>query len=301
MDPLDPEVAADKIDTIPEALRPYYKPLEGDETKLRLQVARQGGLALEDVTGLERTLAERKDKHRKAADRVAIVEGLLGDGLTFDDLPEVFEGYGKFKKGGPPGPGGKGLSDEEVQRRVTEALGGKELAWGTERDTLVSERDDARGQLETHLRTSVAQAAIVKAKGSVELLLPHVLRRIQVVTGEDGSTRAVVVDDEGRPMEVVKDGNLVPVDPVDFVNEHFKKSDAFGAAFSGANVAGSGSKATTPAGGPGGVNPFSKSSFNLTEISRLQKENPTEAQRLKLAVQQSGEIHPLAAGITVGV
>ncbi|RLB68456.1 MAG: hypothetical protein DRH08_00920 [Deltaproteobacteria bacterium] len=294
-DALIPEIETDKLGDLPEGVREFYAPVEGKDGVSRLQVTRVNGLALEDVSGLERTLADRKEKHQKVSARMSLVETALGDDLTVDDLAAALTDYRKWKSTPPGSGGGKGLSDEEVQRRVTEALGGKEKAWGEERSKLTGERDGAVGDLSTYLRTSAAQAAISKAKGNVELLLPHVLPMIQAVIGEDGRQQAVVVDGKGRPREVVKDGILVPVDLVDFINEHFKKSEAFGSAFAGANVAGSGSRTSTTGGGPTGRNPFSKSAFNLTEISRLARENPTEAKRLKAAAVQSGDLHKAAA------
>lgn len=72
MSELDPIV--EKIDAIPEPLRPFYKQQDGG--KFVLSVKQSEGYALENVAGLRATLQDQKLKHDKAQAALKAFEGL---------------------------------------------------------------------------------------------------------------------------------------------------------------------------------------------------------------------------------
>lgn len=301
MDELLAQIAATALESIPEPFRAFYKPVEGLDDVLRLRVKAVDDVALEDIGGLTATLTERREKHRIASTKLQGVTSALGDDIAFEDLPSVLSDYRKWKAT-PPGSGSKTAATEtEIEERVNRLVGEKSTEWETEKATLTGERDGAFKQLDLHLRTGVATSALLKNKGNVDLMLPHVLPHIGVLVDEaTGERSAVVLDSKGAPAEHLKDGKITLVDPVEFVESHFKKSESFGSGFVGTNVAGSGSRTTPPGGGPAsGVNPFAQPTFNLTEVSRLVKENPAEAKRFKSLAENAGNLHPACKRLTI--
>jgi hypothetical protein len=74
----------------------------------------------------------------------------------------------------------------DFQKRLDDAISAK--------DKEVQERD---GALQKHLVSDAAARALAEAKGSVELLLPHVKAQCKVVRNEDGSYSVRVHDEQG--------------------------------------------------------------------------------------------------------
>lgn len=102
-------------------------------------------------------------------------------------------------------------------------------------------RDETTGKLrktlEKYLVDATATAEIAAAKGSADLLLPHVQRFVKVVE-EDGQYHTRVVDAKGDPRV---NGQGDPLSIKDLVSE-MRQSPVFGRAFEGSGVSGSGTQ-----------------------------------------------------------
>ncbi len=122
-----------------------------------------------------------------------------------------------------------------------------------EKNTLVGERDTAFKELNNYVAENAALAAINEHKGSVKVLLPHVLSRVKVQKDEaTGKRVAVVLGDDGNP-RVNSEGKFLG--PSDLVKE-FRGDAEFSRAFGGPPGGGGG---TPPgSGGGGGTPPGSK-------------------------------------------
>jgi hypothetical protein len=102
-------------------------------------------------------------------------------------------------------------------------------------------------RLETELIDKTAVSAIAAAKGSPDLLLPHVQRHVKV----DDDFNVVVVNAKGEPRV---NGKGEPLSIADLIEE-MKTNETFGRAFEGSGHSGSGMRPNNGGGGtpPGNV------------------------------------------------
>lgn len=114
--------------------------------------------------------------------------------------------------------------------------------------------------LEHHLVDAAAATAIASAKGTPELLLPHVQRQVRVVE-EHGEFSVKVVDARGEPRVNAKGD---PLSIAELVSE-MRQSEIFGRAFEGTGQSGSG---TRPSNGGGGNPPVKRRSEFKDERER---------------------------------
>lgn len=112
----------------------------------------------------------------------------------------------------------------------------------TARDTKISMMKTA---LEQSLITAEATAAITAAKGTPELLLPHIMKRVQIVE-EDGNFNVRVIDKNGQPR--IADIKGTPFTIRHLVDE-LKADAVFGRAFEASGAGGSGAYTTNKTGG----------------------------------------------------
>jgi hypothetical protein len=137
--------------------------------------------------------------------------------------------------------------EKQLKEQLAADLQKRETHFQTE----LKSRDDRivklQGSLEKSLIEAQATAAIAAAKGSPELLLPHVMRSVKVVE-ENGEFVARVLDAQGQPRIANVKG-----DPFTVANliEEMKANEVYGRAFDASGAGGSG--ATKSDGGKSGV------------------------------------------------
>lgn len=174
--PLDAVV--DTLDSVPEALRDHYKQ---DGERYKLDVA--GVEFPEDVAGLKSALQKEREAAKSAAKRLQDLDGI---------------DVGRYKEL---------LAAEEKREEAEAAKRGefdKILARNREKweADLAAERESrstVEGQLTALIRDNEARKALEGHKADVDLLLPHVLDKVQVIVGDDGQRRTVVRGAEGAP------------------------------------------------------------------------------------------------------
>ena len=129
----------------------------------------------------------------------------------------------------------------------------------TARDAKISKMQAA---LERSMITAEATAAITAAKGTPELLLPHVMNRVQIVE-ENGNFTVRVIDNNGQPR--IADIKGSPFTIKHLVDE--LKADAiFGRAFEASGAGGSGAYTTNKTGGST-ARTISRASFDAMSTS----------------------------------
>lgn len=218
------------IDVVPEAARGFYKESEG---KFVLDVESVDGFALEDVSGLKSTLGKEMTLRKK----------LEKDVLKFRDIDpdKAREAISKLEELGNVDPSKD--ADKIVSERLEAAKRQLLAKHGEELQT----RDGRIGALtktvEGLLIDQAATVALAEAKGSVELLLPHVQRHTRVREDANGKFVVEVVDKDGNARIGNAKGD--PMTISDLVQE-MRKSDAFGRAFDGSGASGSGTQPTNP-------------------------------------------------------
>lgn len=230
------------LDTVPEKYHGLYG--ETGDGKFTLQDPIKALVA--DYLGVSETLVGvRNDKKRvtdenakrrlasNAVDELAQSLGLeIGDEGVADVLKTfVAELQGQVK-------GGKEIKinmdkvNADAERRIAAVTESKD-----------AELAGVRGALSKHLVSDAATRALAEAKGSVELLLPHVLAACKMVPVDNGDYGVTVLDAQGDA-RLNSSGGFMGV--AEFVAE-MKTQDRFGRAF----------ESETPSGGgtpPGSMN-----------------------------------------------
>ncbi len=227
------------IDTVPEAARGFYKETDG---KFVLDVEPVDGYALEDVSGLKGTLGKEMTLRKK----------LEKDVLKFKDIDpdKAREALTKLEELGNIDPA------KDADKIVSERLEAAKRQLVEKHGEEIKTREGRIGQLtktvESLLIDQAATAALADAKGSVELLLPHVQKHTRV-RETDGRFVVEVVDRDGNARIGNSKGD--PMTIAELVLE-MRGSDTFGRAFEGSGHAGSGTPPKTPGNPdktPGGV------------------------------------------------
>lgn len=236
------KAVVDSIETIPEAARGYYQENDG---KFVLQVEPINGYALENIEGLKNTLSKEMTKRKQ----------LEKDVVKFKDIDpdRAREALAKLEELGSLDPSKE--ADKLVSERLEAAK--KQLLDKHAKD--IEARESRIGQLtktvENLLIDQAATAALAEAKGSVELLLPHVQRHTRVREA-DGKYFVEVVDKDGNARIGNSKGD--PMTISDLVQE-MRKSETFGRAFEGSGQSGGGK----PPGNGGGGSPQIKRRSDL--------------------------------------
>jgi len=211
----------DTLEGVDEAIASHYT-TTSDGTFL-LDVEGTGGYELENTTNLKTALGKERSNATEAAKRLKAFEDLDPDAAR-EALVKVEE-YANF----------------DPEKKVEEAMKAREAQLIKQHEkALVGLKDEngtLLGQLETNLITSAATKAIAANQGSVDLLLPHVMRQTRMRRTETGQFIAEVVDTDGHPR--VGDTNGNPMTIPQLVDE-MRSSDSFARAFDGSGATGSG-------------------------------------------------------------
>lgn len=255
----------DKLDDVAEPLREHYRAGtkdEGTEGKFVLGVDAVGGFALEDVTGLKSALGAERTKR----------EGLEGTVIKFKDLdPDkaraALEELEELKKLDPSKEADK-IANTKFEAAKIQLLEkhGQELV---QRDERIGKLTGAMDKL---VRQSAAVAAIAAAKGSVDLLLPHVLANTRTKEADDGEFSVEVIDGKGNVRIGDAKGGAMTLEGL--VAE-MRQSDTYSRAFDGDGHTGSGKEHDNGGGGGGGKGDFGGSRDERTAAIAAKFKLPT--------------------------
>lgn len=175
MAPLDAVV--DSLDGVPEQYRELYQEADG---RYRLDV--QGVEFEENVKGLKSALQKEREAAKEAAQRLKQYEG-----FDPDEYHALKEAASKRE-------------DEEAAKRgeFDKLLQKKEEAYRKQLEQEQQTRTALESQVLGLIRDQEARTALARAGANVDLLLPHVLKMVDVVE-EDGQRKAVVLGEKGAP------------------------------------------------------------------------------------------------------
>lgn len=217
------------------ALKLILDSLEGmDDAAKALYLEKDGKFHL-DVEGIENadSVKAALDRERKAArDATKASEKWRALGKTPEEIQELLEAQ----------------REAEEQKATRAGEWDKLKAQMNEKHAAdIAQRDESitalRKRLNAELVDAKAVAAIAAAKGSPDLLLPHIQRQTKV----DDDFNVQVVDGKGDPRV---NGKGEPLSIADLVSE-MRQSEVFGRAFDGGN---SGTGKEPGHGGHGGGN-----------------------------------------------
>ncbi|MBR0693662.1 hypothetical protein [Bradyrhizobium lablabi] len=217
------KLVVDKIEDVEEPLRTLYEDKDG---KFRLKVD-----GVEDTSSLHSALRSERASRANLEKKVKAFESL---GKSDEEIKQLIE------------------AAEKAETEKAEKAGEFEKlkdALKTQHTKDLKAKDDAlaamRSSLERYLVDAQATSAIAAAKGSSDLLLPHVQKHVRVIE-ENGDYVVKVVDAKGEPRI---NGKGEPMSIADLVGE-MRQSDVYGRAFEGSGQSGSGMR---PANGNGAM------------------------------------------------
>lgn len=203
---------------------------------------------VEDIAALKNALSRERELNKKKGE----------DGLSKaekEELKQLREEREKAEE--------KKLQDEKNYQGLEQRLKEKH----TKELTAEQERaKKATEALHKTLRENAATQAIVKHKGRVAPLLPHVVNKLAVVE-ENGEHKVVVLDKDGNPRyskENPKD--VMSVD--DLVSQDFLNNEDFMGVFEGKGSSGSGTIGGSGGGRQGGA--FTISQADARDASKYQ-------------------------------
>lgn len=234
--------------------------------------------ALEDVAGLKGTLNKVNGSNRDLSKKLKVYENEDGSYLDPQQAREAMAKIQELADNPPEDVKKQFEARVEAFRAQLETKHKNEL---TARDQELESRNQRLAQRESQLKQllidNAATAAIAAAKGSVDLLLPHVKNRCRCIESEDGSFYNLeILDANGETMYAATSGSVKKASMADLVEE-FKNSNTFAVAFEGSNARGSGAASGAPAG---------SKAFTLT---REQAKNPQAYRQMKERAAQTGQ------------
>lgn len=230
------KLAVDKIDDIEEPLRALYEEKDG---KFRLK-----------VDGLENEYVPRevlKKANDESAARRKELEPFKKLGKTEEEIRQLIEAAEKAEE-----IKAKRAGDFEKLRESMTAEHAKQLK---AKEDALAKKDKA---IERYLIDAQATAALAAAKGSADLLLPHVQRATKVFEEENGDYVVKVIDAKGEPRF---NGKGEPMSIADLVSE-MRQSESFGRAFEGSGQTGSGMRPGTSPSGATSQKTITRADFN---------------------------------------
>jgi hypothetical protein len=220
------------LDGIDDATKALYVEKDG---KFVLDVEPVDGFSLEDVSGLKTALGKERTTREK----------LEKDVIKFKDLdPDkaraALTELDELKKIDPASEADK-IANTKFEAAKAQLLQKHEGEMGE----IKTRNGFLEGQIGALLIDNAATLALAEAKGSVDLLLPHVRAHTRVKE-VDGKFVVEVVDKDGNAK--IADSKGTPMDIKGLVAE-MRQSDTFGRAFEASGNSGTGK---TPGNGGGG-------------------------------------------------
>ncbi len=184
----------DTLEGVDESDHKHYTEKDG---KFIAQIEPVNGMALEDVTDLKQTMATERKWRRAAASHLKSYGKYDEDSGEF--TPDFSRGdYDKLKTQSTK------LKDAKPDEKVAAEWEAKLAQVEEKHAAILSERDVVSGhlnaQLEKHLITAAATAALAKHKGDVGLLLPHVKTMTRIEKNGDGDFVVKIVGPDGASL-----------------------------------------------------------------------------------------------------
>lgn len=251
------KAVVEKLDGLDDGVKSLYAEKDG---RFVLDVEPVDGFALEDVNGLKTALGKERTTREKLEKDVIKYKDLDPDKARAA-LTELEE----LKQIDPAKEADKiaNTKFEAAKAQLLEKHTGE-----------ITSRDERIGHLtktvESLMVDQVATSALAEAKGSVDLLLPHVRAHTRVKEA-DGKFVVEVIDADGNIK--IADSKGTPMDIKGLIAE-MKSSEKFGRAFEGSGQSGSGKQ---PGNGSGGSGQFKRSQMTNAQKADYIREHGQEA------------------------
>jgi DNA-binding transcriptional MerR regulator len=220
------------------------------------------GLPVEDTAGLKSALERERANAAKFKKEIAKLEAL---GVNVDDIRTIIEEKEALET--------KKLTDKGDFEKI---LNQHKDKWAGEKQTLESERDQARTALRNYVARTEITTELVKAgvtEEGVALLPDSLVRRIRVtIEGDKPSIEVLALDGETLMAGTAKDGRATLGD---LVSESVK---TFPSLF---KAQGKGGGGKPPGSGDGGKPGLKFNQMTGAELKTLREKDPQEYERLR--------------------
>lgn len=210
-----------------------------------------------EVNGLKTALAkERQEKKEREAKLKEF------DGIDVQAAKEMLQRKQELEAQAAKDKGDWATRERQLQEQLAAQLTGREKQYQSEIETRDQRIQALQQSLDRYLIEAQATAAIVAAKGTPELLMPHIAQQVRIFE-EDGGFVARVVDAQGQPR--IADIKGTPF-TIRHLVEEMKNDPVYGRAFEASGAGGSGASNATRTSGK--ANTVSRSTFNEFPASK---------------------------------
>ncbi len=230
-------ITAEEHGKLGDMIKGEYKTVKvGDQDMFMLDVTPVNGYELDDVAGLKTALGKERTSKTSLETQLSKFKDLDPDAAraALTELEEL--------KAIDPAKEADKIANTKFENAKSQ-LTAKHATELTARDERINSLTKTVEEL---LIDSAATAALAEAKGSVDLLLPHV-RKSTRIKEENGKFSVEVIDKDGNVR--IGDSKGGPMSIAGLVAE-MRSSDTFGRAFEGDGKSGSGKQ---PGSGGGGM------------------------------------------------
>jgi regulator of replication initiation timing len=251
----------DSIDGLDDGVKPLYREIEDDgdmKGKFVLDVEPHAGFALENVEGLKSALGKERTT-RETLERQVVKFKDIDPDKARDALAQLDE-LGSLD----PAKEADKIANTKFEAAKSQLL----ERHGAEIKAKEDRIGQLTGEVERLLVEQVATTAIAEAKGSVELLLPHITKHTRVKE-VDGKFITEVVDKDGNTR--IADSAGTPMDIAGLVADMRRPGSPFERAFDAPDTSGSGKRPGN--GSPGGSGQLKRSQMTVKQKSDYQTEH----------------------------
>jgi len=196
-----------------------------------LQVEQSDGFALENITGLKKTVETLRAMEKTLKEELKHLKETY-EGIDPEAAKNALNKYDEIKSWNADEK-----TKEVIANNKRELVKQHEIEIGKAK----TELDDTRNQLHEAIVTTKIVEALQTAQGNVELLTPHVKRFVRMTKGADGKFYPEVINDNGEPR--IGDSKGSPMTIPQLIEE-MKSNRVYAPAFVGANSSGSGNAAS---------------------------------------------------------
>lgn len=254
------------LDGVDDAIAAHYREKDGI---FILDVDPVEGWALEDVNGLKSALSRQTQRADEATESLKAFEG-----LDPKVAREAIKAAEKFKDLDPEKDAEK-IANEKFEAAKAQLVEHHQSELAA-RDARIAKSEKEIDGLTRH---SSALAAIEKADGIPQGLMPEVLKRTRNKTRDDGTRVIEVLDAHGQPLYASGGQNAT----LDDLLAELKKSDDWAFAFKGTGHSGSGAPPQNGSGGPPRPTTKKASEMSTDEKSAFIAEHGSDAWNKKVS------------------
>ena len=231
---LKPKVTKAELESLGDDIAQHYEPVEGKDDLYMLSVTPQGGITLEDTSGLKKALESERKAKRKAESNLERYKIDTGD----DDEPQYMDPE-EAARALETVAKGDGDTEERIKAAVSAERERLSRSYEREQEKLKSSLNSVSDQYKKTMLKNAGNQGVQKVKGNPRILEPIWMKDAQVVEDENGEFVIDITDENGNSRPGSGPGGRMT--PEEYFSE-LKEDPELAIAFEGGTQTGSGSK-----------------------------------------------------------